>query len=189
MGRTGNVTDASRSDFLGTARSRWEISLNSHPLPSTTPRLPSFEDIRAFVNEVVPFQKFVGAEVRELGPGRAVAALPDSHDMRNHVGTTHAAALFLLAEAAAGAALAGALRERVTATVFILRESRIEYRRKALGEIRAVADTPVDGIPEGYPYLPAGERFDVVVRAHLQNAEGEFLADAAFTYHCKILPG
>ncbi|MFI9203137.1 DUF4442 domain-containing protein [Streptomyces sp. NPDC053048] len=162
--------------------------LTQHPPPDQEP-LPSLEEIRAFVNALVPFQKLVGAEVVELGADRAVAVLPESGDTLNHVGTGHAGALFLLAEAAAGAALAGMLRERILATVFILRESRIAYRRKARGEIRAVADVPEGALPAAYPDLAAGDRFETVVTSRLQDREGECVAEAVFTYHCRILPG
>lgn len=125
----------------------------------------------------------------ELGADRAVALLPDSCDTGNHVGTRHAGALFLLAEAAAGAALAGTLRERITTSVFILRESRIDYRKKARGDIRAVANVPAGALPEGYPDLADGERFEVVVVSRLHDTDDAFVAEAEFTYHCKALPG
>ncbi|MEU7136581.1 YiiD C-terminal domain-containing protein [Streptomyces sp. NPDC046261] len=168
---------------------RWEISLNSQPLPSTPQTLPSLEEIRAYVNELVPFQKSVGVEVVELGADRAVAVLPECGDTRNHVGTAHAGALFLLAEAAAGAALAGMLRETITTSVFVLRQSRIDYRKKARGDIRAMADVPAGALPEGYPDLADGQRFEVVVVSRLHDADDAFVAEAEFTYHCRALPG
>ncbi|MBZ6476184.1 DUF4442 domain-containing protein [Streptomyces griseocarneus] len=144
------------------------------------------EEIRAFINELVPFQKHVGADVIAIGDDCATAVLPDSADTLNHVGTRHAGALFLVAEAAAGAALAGALAEWITATVFVLRESRMTYRRKARGEIRAVAEFPGRELRSTVRSLAAGERFEATVTSSLQDGEGECVAEAEFTYHCRV---
>jgi acyl-coenzyme A thioesterase PaaI-like protein len=147
------------------------------------------EEIRAGINGLVPFQKFVGAEIVELGTECAVAVLPDSDDTLNHVGTRHAAAIFLVAEAAAGAMLASVVREKILTTVFVLRESRIAYRKKVLGEIRAVATVPEESLRAKIMERAAGERFEAVTESLLYDAAGELVAEAAFTYHCRILPG
>ncbi|KNB53275.1 hypothetical protein AC230_06950 [Streptomyces caatingaensis] len=160
--------------------------MNSPPPAPPPPPGPSFEDIRAVVNDLVPFQKFAGVEVTEIAAGRAVAALPDCADTLNHVGTRHAAALFLVAEAASGAALAGALRERIADISFVLRESRISYRRKARGEIRAVAAVPDADLPARVAQLPPGARFEAATTSLLHDAGGEAVAEAAFTYHCRL---
>ncbi|ANP53432.1 hypothetical protein AVL59_31335 [Streptomyces griseochromogenes] len=135
---------------------------------------------------MVPFQRLVGTELVELTAERAVARLPETPETLNHVGTQHAAALFLVAESAAGAALAGALRERVLETVFVLRDSRIEYHRKALGRIQAVAVIPDGEVPVGFAEFPNGERFEALVRSELYDGEGQRVAEAAFRYHCRI---
>ncbi|GHC40298.1 hypothetical protein GCM10010507_13070 [Streptomyces cinnamoneus] len=135
----------------------------------------------------MPFQKFAGVEVTDLADGRAVAALPEGGDTLNHVGTQHAAALFLVAEAAAGSALAGALRERITGISFVLRQSAISYDKKAGGTIRSVATVVDAHLPARVAGLAAGERFEAVARSLLHNAQGETVAEAVFTYHCRVL--
>ena len=135
----------------------------------------------------MPFQKFVGAHVVELDTDGAAATLPDAAHLLNHVGTGHAAALYLVAEAAAGAALAGALRERVTTIRFVLRESEIRYHRKARGEIRAVAAVPGEELRARCSAFAAGERFEEVVDSLLYDPPGDHVATARFTYHCRII--
>lgn len=136
----------------------------------------------------MPFQKYVGVHLVELGADRAVATLPDAAHLLNHVGTGHAAALYLVAEAAAGAALAGALRERVTTTRFVLRASEMRYHHKAREEIRAVADVPGEKLRAKCSEMIAGERFEEVVDALLYDPAGNHVATARFTYHCRVLP-
>ncbi|KUM95630.1 hypothetical protein AQI88_16310 [Streptomyces cellostaticus] len=134
----------------------------------------------------MPFQSFVGTELMELTAERAVARLRETSQTLNHVGTQHAAALFLVAESAAGAALAAALRERVLETVFVLRDSRIDYHRKARGEIRAVATVPDGKVTAGFTEFADGERFEAVVTSTLYDVEEQQVAEATFSYHCRI---
>jgi acyl-coenzyme A thioesterase PaaI-like protein len=172
-----------------------ETILNRSGTPSTQeaepPSAPAagigLDDIRTAINGLVPFQKFVGAHLAQLDAHGAVATLPDAAHLLNHVGTGHAAALYLVAEAAAGAALAGALRERVTTTRFVLRESEICYHRKARGEIRAVAGVPGEKLRARCSQLAVGERFEEAVESLLYDPAGDHVATARFTYHCRIL--
>ncbi len=157
--------------------------------PAAPPAAIGPDDLRAAINELVPFQKFVGARLAELGADGAVATLPDAPHLLNHVGTGHAAALFLVAEAAAGGALAGALRERVTTVRFVLRASEIRYHRAARGQLRAVADVSAEDVRAKCSRLAAGERFEEVVSSLLYDPAGDHVASAQFTYHCRILPG
>ncbi len=62
------------------------------------------------VTDYVPFNRHLGVRVAELTSERAVAVLPAAEEVGNHVGTVHAAAIFLVAEAAAGAAFVALCR-------------------------------------------------------------------------------
>ncbi|WP_307811652.1 DUF4442 domain-containing protein [Streptomyces sp. AV19] len=187
MGRTARAARPPPCPASVAPLCRSEPALNS-PSPGPVPSPgPTLEEIRTVVNDLVPFQKFAGVEVTDIAAGRAVATLPDSGDTLNHVGTRHAAALFLVAEAASGAALAGALRERIAEISFVLRESAISYRRKARGEIRAVAAVPDTDLPARVAQLPPGERFEATTTSLLHDTGGEPVAEASFTYHCRLL--
>ena len=65
------------------------------------------DSILAHLRTSVPFADHVGIELDTIDPGRAIARLPERLDSTNHIGSVHAGALFTLAEAASGAAMAG----------------------------------------------------------------------------------
>ena len=69
------------------------------------------EAIKAGLNGAVPFAGHVGVQITELEPGACSVRLPDRPDIRNHVGSQHAGALFSAGEAASGAAFVGAFAE------------------------------------------------------------------------------
>src|SRR3712207_7474748 len=61
---------------------------------------------------LVPYTTLFRSVV-EVAPGRGVVRLPDRDELRNHVGSQHAGALFSAGEAASGAAFVGAFAERL----------------------------------------------------------------------------
>ncbi|WP_239396620.1 DUF4442 domain-containing protein, partial [Frankia sp. CiP3] len=65
---------------------------------------PNLEQVRTIVDSMVPFCNLVGVRVTELRSDGAVAELPDRENLRNHMGTVHAGALFLAAEVACAGA-------------------------------------------------------------------------------------
>ena len=69
-----------------------------------------FDAIKAQLSAIVPFASYVGVALGEIGEGEATATLEQSHNTSNHIATMHAGALFTLAEAASGAAMAGRRR-------------------------------------------------------------------------------
>lgn len=85
----------------------------------------------------VPFNALLGIEVPEVKPGRGVVRLPEAESLRNHVGSQHAGALFLVGEAAGGAAFVGAFAAEMEHITFLLRAARISYESPARGPILA----------------------------------------------------
>ena len=67
-----------------------------------------FDLLREQLGKTVPFANHVGVEIVEVGEGTATARLDEQPHTRNHIGSQHAGALFTLAEAASGGAMAGA---------------------------------------------------------------------------------
>ncbi len=78
-------------------------------------RLP--EDIhelaRSGLEQAVPFNLHNNVSILEVGTTYGVAEIPDAPHLKNHLGTQHGAALFAVAEAAAGTAYAGAFLEQL----------------------------------------------------------------------------
>ena len=99
--------------------------------------------IKAQMGSSVPFAAHTGVELLELSPTCGVARLIQSQNVSNHVQTIHAGALFTVAEAASGAAMAGALAEHITAIRPVVSDARISYLKSARGTVTATATTLV----------------------------------------------
>ena len=104
-----------------------------------------FDLIKQQLGSSVPFAAHTGVSLVSVADGRAVATLPDDGPTRNHLSTQHAGALFTLAEAASGGAMAGALAPVILDVKPVVRDARINYRSPARGTITATATTDRPG--------------------------------------------
>lgn len=98
-----------------------------------------FDMIKAQLSVAVPFAAHVGITISDIAEGTATAMLEQSHSTSNHVATMHAGALFTLAEAASGAAMAGTFFERLAAVRPVAAGATIAFLKPARGAIRASA--------------------------------------------------
>src|SRR3954469_20680552 len=96
-----------------------------------------YETVRAGYEQAIPFAVHLGLKVTEISAGRAVVELPDDADLRNHVGSQHAGALFTAGEAASGGAFVGAFAERMGDITPLAKSAEIDYRKLAKGPITA----------------------------------------------------
>lgn len=98
-----------------------------------------FDALKAQLSAVVPFASYVGISLDEITEGTATATLCQTHNTSNHIATMHAGALFTLAEAASGAAMAGMFLERLAGLRPVAASSTIAYVKPAKGLITARA--------------------------------------------------
>ena len=143
-----------------------------------------YDAIRAGLQGAIPFNVHLGLEVAEVGPGRGVVRLPDRPEIRNHVGSQHAGALFGAGEAASGAAFVGGFAERLGDVTPLAESAEIAYRKLAQGVITATGrlDTPADQL------LAALEDEGVVrfaVGVELTNATGDLVAEMTVRWHVR----
>lgn len=103
------------------------------------------ELVRDGMGDAVPFARHAGVRLDEVHDGSAVASLADAPEVLNHVATVHAGALFTLAEAASGAAMAGAFAPVLFEVRPVVSAAAIEYARPAHAPVRAVASAERDG--------------------------------------------
>jgi uncharacterized protein (TIGR00369 family) len=96
-----------------------------------------FEAVRAGLEQAIPFNRYLGLEVVDVGEGSGSVRLPDDERLHNHVGSQHAGALFSVAEAASGAAFVGAFAERMGEITPLAKSAQIDYRKLAKGPIVA----------------------------------------------------
>ena len=143
-----------------------------------------YEAIRAGLQTAIPYNVHLGLEVAEVAPGRGVVRLPDRAEIRNHVGSQHAGALFSAGEAASGAAFVGAFAERLAELTPLAEGADITYRKLAQGVINATGtlDTDPDEL------LGALEEDGVVrfaVGVELTNAVGDTVAEMTVRWHVR----
>src|SRR3954452_6440742 len=91
------------------------------------------------MTQAVPFAGFLGLDITSVAAGEAVVVLPERDELKNHVGSQHAGALFTVAETASGAAFVGAFAERMGEITPLARSADINYEKIAKGPIEAAA--------------------------------------------------
>ncbi len=98
--------------------------------------------------KTIPFAHHIGITIRDIGPGTAVAVLPEADELKNHVNSQHAGALFTVAEAASGGAFLGAFAEHLATLTPLAERAEIAYKKIARGPITATSAlrTPVDEV-------------------------------------------
>ena len=84
----------------------------------------------------VPYLRTSAIELHEVDGARVEVALKNRRKVQNHMKTVHASAMFLLAESATGTVLAANLPDGAR---FATTHIEIDYKRKARGDLKAVA--------------------------------------------------
>lgn len=141
-----------------------------------------YEMIRKQMAGSVPFAAHAGVELVSIGDGRAEALLPDRPEVKNHIGSQHAAALFTLGETASGAAMAGAMAPVLLSVRPVAATARIGYAKIAKGPIRGLARVDADSAALRATLEAEGKvRFDVAV--DLVDEGGETVATMAVEWH------
>jgi acyl-coenzyme A thioesterase PaaI-like protein len=143
-----------------------------------------YEAMRAGLEAAIPYNVHLGLQVAEVAPGRGVVRLPDRPEIRNHVGSQHAGALFSAGEAASGAAFVGGFAERLGDVTPLAEGADITYRKLAQGTITATArlDTPAEELlakldDEGVVRFAVG--------VELANAQGDLVAEMTVRWHVR----
>ena len=145
-----------------------------------------FDALKAQLSAVVPFAAYVGVEITDIGEGTATTVLTQSQNTSNHITTMHAGALFTLAEAASGAALAGMFLDRLAGLRPVAASSKIDYAKPARGVITAHAE--VDGAKPALLAALDSEgkvRFPISVR--MEDATGREVARMTVDWHVTAL--
>lgn len=145
-----------------------------------------FDALKAQLSAVVPFAAYVGVEIREVAAGKATTALDQSRDTSNHIATMHAGALFTLAEAASGAAMAGLFLERLAGLRPVAASSTIDFVKPAKGAIQAHAE--VDAEPaQLFAALDAEGKVRFPIKVRMEDAEGREVARMSVDWHVSAL--
>lgn len=147
--------------------------------------MTDFDAIAQGMTQAVPFAGFLGVEVTSLAAGEAVALLPERDELKNHVGSQHAGALFTAAETASGAAFVGAFAERMGDVTPLARNAEISYEKIAKGPIEAKATL---GVPaeEALATLDAEGKVVFPCQIELTDSSGQRVATATVQWHVRL---
>ena len=114
----------------------------------------------------VKFAGTGGVKIEEAGDGRAVLTMKNRRKVQNHIGGIHAAGMALLAESATGVAFGLSIPDT---HIPLLKSMRIDYVRRAQGDLRAEAQLPVDDQRR----MRADEKGHAAVPVKVTDAAGE----------------
>ncbi len=144
-----------------------------------------YDAIAQGMTQAVPFAGYLGIEVTKVTPGEAIAVLPERSELKNHVGSQHAGALFTAAETASGAAFVGAFAERMGDVTPLARSAEISYEKIAKGPIEAKATL---GVPanEALATLDAEGKVVFPCQIELTDADGQRVATATVEWHVRL---
>lgn len=147
--------------------------------------MTDFDLIAQGMTQAVPFAGYLGLEIPAMAEGEATAVLPERDELKNHVGSQHAGALFTLAENASGAAFVGAFAERMGDVTPLARSAEIAYEKIARGPITAAA---VLGMPkdEALATLDREGKVEFPCTVVLSDAAGTQVATATVHWHVRL---
>jgi uncharacterized protein (TIGR00369 family) len=97
--------------------------------------------IKSQLSRIIPLNTHLGIEIVSVGDGVGEARLPFRQEITNHIGTVHATAIFGLAEAASGCAMAGAFAEIAMSIRPVAAAASVEFLKIARSDIVARAQT------------------------------------------------
>ena len=147
--------------------------------------MTDFDAIAAGMSQAVPFAGYLGLEITEMAEGEATAVLPERDELKNHVGSQHAGALFTLAENTSGAAFVGAFAERMGDVTPLARSAEIAYEKIARGPITATAELGM-AKDEALATLNREGKVEFPCTVVLTDAAGTRVATATVGWHVRL---
>src|SRR6476661_3941672 len=147
--------------------------------------MTDFDAIAQGMTKAVPFAGHLGLEITSVGEGEATVRLPARDELKNHVGSQHAGALFTVAETASGAAFVGAFAERMGDVTPLARNAEISYEKIAKGPIEAKATL---GVPADEALATLDAEGKVVFPCQIEptDADGQRVATATVQWHVRL---
>lgn len=149
---------------------------------------PDYGKMMEIANSAVPFGVFVGVRITELDSEHAVAEITDRPELRNHLRTVHAAALFLAADFSGAVAFVGAVASQVGLVEWLaVRDAKTTFLKPAVGRIRAVG-TVNERDMRAILGRTDQRRFDVDGRSMLYDDNDVLVGKVSFDYVCQLAP-
>lgn len=105
-----------------------------------------------------------------------------SKNNKNHIGTMHAGAQFILAETASGMYLSEHYPELKDKIIPLMRESKIKYKKTAIGTITAHPFLSQDAKEKFEKQFLKKSRGTITVDIDLKNEDNEVVTSGTFTW-------
>jgi len=132
----------------------------------------------------LPLNRHLGVEVLAVSAAAGSCLLPDREELKNHVGTQHAGALFTVGEAASGACVLGALGEHVATVTPLAKNATIAYKKPARGPIVGAASLK-EPIASVLDRLAAEGKTSFGVHVVLTDTAGLVVAEMDVEWHLR----
>ncbi len=133
------------------------------------------------VLDAIAYVAWHGHRIRIERPGRVVVEQPDRAELRNYVGTTHAGALYTLAETAAGVVADGMAAP--LGGFILLAAATVHYTRRAEGALEAEARFgPAADTAALAAEFSASGRGALTVDVVIRDAGGQSVFEGSFQY-------
>lgn len=132
----------------------------------------------------IPMNATVGVTITDVGAGWATAACPDTAPFRNHLGTIHAGAQFLTAEAVSGAAFAGAFARQFGEATPLIEKLETHYVARAKGDVTARAEV-VGNIAAAHAEYTAEGKARLPVEVVVKDAEDKEVMKAVAHWYIR----
>lgn len=147
--------------------------------------MTDFDAIAKGMTMAIPFAGHLGVTVTRMAEGESVALLPERDELKNHVGSQHAGALFTVAETASGAAFVGTFAERMGEITPLARNADIDYEKIARGPIEASATLGMSK-DDALATLDRDGKVEFPCTVVLTDAEGTQVASATVRWHVRL---
>ena len=143
-----------------------------------------YEALRAGIQAAIPYNNHLGLQYLDVSESTSVVKLPDADNLKNHVGSQHAGALFSAGEAASGGAFLGAFGEHLAGVTPLARSAEIEYLKLAKGDITATGSLS-ESAEQLLDQLGSEGRVEFPVTVELADADGEVVARMTVHWHVR----
>jgi uncharacterized protein (TIGR00369 family) len=138
--------------------------------------------IRNRMDHVIPLNQLLGIDIVSVGDGLAEAKVALRPELENHIGTAHATLMFGVAEAASGAAMAGALAPAMAAIRPVAAQAQVKFLKVAKSDLVARAAVRGEASALRATLEEAGAiAFDVDVGVF--DADGAQVAEVVVNWH------
>ncbi|WP_309570718.1 DUF4442 domain-containing protein [Deinococcus sp.] len=137
--------------------------------------------------QAIPMNATVGVRIMDVGIGWATGECPDTAPYRNHLGTIHAGAQFLLAEAVSGAAFAGAFAAQMAQAVPLIERLETHYVGRAKGDITARAEIDPDSVAGAHAAYAADGKARLIMNVTVQDAENKDVMRAVAHWYLRSM--